>query len=95
MNRKRRINLGRLGVTFFILTLVFVIFGSVFMNAYESKLSADIQRVEKENKQINASIDGLEIEISNKTDFQYLSQVATKNGYVHNGDQTAYVVGDN
>jgi len=91
MNNKRRFSLERIGKIVFVCTAIFVIFGSVLLNSYESKLSADIQKVEEQNKRLDASIDGLEIEIANKVDFQYLSQVAITQGYIYQGDQTAMV----
>ena len=92
MNKRRKINIVGFGFAFFTLTSVIFIIGSIVLNAYESKLNTDIQILERQNRVLHAEIDGLEIELSAKTDYRYLSEVAERYGYTHNSNQIAYVV---
>ena len=78
MAKRRKSRFLKLSEGLLILSIMLFLVGSIYLNSYESKLNANIKKVQDEIASVQSDIDALEMSKQELASFSRMKDVATK-----------------
>lgn len=79
----------------FILSTIGFIIGMTYCNSLEATINVSTNKLSKEIEVLEGDIDGLNMEVTNLTEFKKISKVATSKGYEYETTSQMAVVSQN
>lgn len=92
MAKRRKSRFLKLSEGLLILSIMLFLVGSIYLNSYESKLNANIKKVQDEIASVQSDIDALEMSKQELASFSRMKDVATKEGYEYQPSSAAAAV---